>query len=166
MARRATLTTVSRPDAEVADSVFSRTSIPSTPVFTAGEQTYIDKVKELEERFTPKSSRPRKKKQKKKKVVKRKRKTTEKRERKTPAIQLSKVIKGRGGVSVARGRTLRSLLRGVWWIKEPLFKLMRKGAVKLVDGHLLNKKTTLMSLLKNIPMSRMPLVDVIANKMM
>ena len=58
--------------------------------------------------------------------------------------------------------TLHSLLKHVWWMKKPLLKILKTS--KLVDGKFLHKKTTLRSLMNSIPLSRIPLVDLLGNK--
>ena len=159
MSRRAVLTTVTAPVDE--DPIFPQSSLSETPVFTQGEQTYIDKVKELEERFT---------KPKKKRVATKPKKSIKTRETrkmvKSPrkkAFKLSEVIKGRHGVPITKATTLRSLIRNVWWGRKSLMEMLQPN-MKLVDGQFLNKRTTLWSLLKQIPMSKLPLVDVVSNK--
>ena len=150
MSRRVALTTVAAAPA---------TEVPfldASPVLTQGKQTYIDKVKELEARFKPKTKRS---KSKKKKTNKRKKKVCSPKKR---AFNLSDIIKGRQGVVVRKGTTLRSLVRHVGWGKTPRLQFLPH--VKLVDGQYLNKRTTLLSLVKHIPMSRQPLIDLIGNK--
>ena len=154
MSRRAVLTTVAAPiEADPPSSFLSE-----TPVFTQGEQTYIDKIKELEERFTkPKRSRKTK--------TKTKAKTKQRKRVKSPrkkAFKLSQIIKGRHGIPITKAMTLRSLIRHVSWGRKSLMELLQPN-VKLVDGQFLNKRTTLSSLLKNIPMSKLPLVDVVVS---
>ena len=155
MARRATLTSVTP---ETSDAVFQETSVPD---FTQGEQRFIDKVKELEARFD-KSGRKGTKTRKHKPKRKQTRKTTTPKKR---AFEPSSVIKGHGGVTVKKSTTLRSLLRGVWWIKKPLLELLNKR-VRLVNDQFLNKRTTLLSLVRSMPLAKKPLVDLIVNKML
>ena len=61
--------------------------------------------------------------------------------------------------------TLRSLVRDVWWGRKPLLELLNKR-VRLVNGQFLNKRTTLLSLVRSMPMAKKPLVDVIVNKIL
>ena len=131
----------------------------------AGEQTHVDKVQELEERFTkPHKSRKTKKP---KEVAKKTPKTMKKTSRSGPPKRVfnpSDMIKGQRGIPVTKGTTLRSFIRMVWWGRKPLVELLRKS-VRLVDGQFFNKRTTLLSLMRNVPCAKKPLVDVmIANK--
>ena len=163
MSRRAVLTTVTAP--VPVESVFQSTM--DTPVLTQGEQTYIDKVKELEERYAKPNKKKKKRKTKSKnrtsvKTITKKKKKQVKSPRKK-AFKLSQVIKGRHGVPITKATTLRSLIRHVWWGRKSLMELLQPN-VKLVDGQFLNKRTTLSSLMKQIPMSKVPLVDVVSNK--
>ena len=158
MSRRAVLTTVATPT-EV-DPLFQPSDV-SDPVLTQGEQRYIDKVKELEERYTKPKKRTKRNKSV-KKVTKRKKKSVPKKK----AFQLSQVIKGRHGVPITKATTLRSLMRHVKWGKKPLMELLN-NRVRLVDDQFLNKRTTLLSLVRSMPMAKKPLVDVIvANKIL
>ena len=161
MSRRTVLTSVASPVAT--DVVFQ----PSPPVLTQGEQTYIDKVKELEERYAkkPKNKTTKKKRTTPKHSVKRvtKKKKKEVKSPRKKAFKLSQVIKGRHGIPITKATTLRSLMRHVRWGRKTLMELLQPN-VKLVDGQFLNKRTTLSSLLKQIPMSKLPLVDVVSNK--
>ena len=168
MTRRATLTSVTPATAsEAIDLVFRDTQLPE---FTQGEQTYIDKVKELEERFAKPASRkgrkttPKGRRKSNKKMTKKKKKTKTGGPKRR-AFEPSAIIKGHGGVPVKKNTTLRSLLRGLWWGRKPLLEFLNKG-VRLVNGPFLNKRTTLLSLMRNIPMAKKPLVDVIVNKML
>ena len=149
MSRRATLTTAAP---ATVDPVFQTT----LPDFTQGEQTYIDKVKELEDRFTKPKTGKKQRKVTKRKIVK----TLKKR-----AFNPSDIIKGSSGVPVKKNTTLRSLIRGVWWGRKPLLTLLGKH-IRLVDGQFFNKRTTLLSLMRNLPKAKKPLVDVIVNKML
>ena len=163
MSRRAVLTTVTAPVVET--PLFPQPTATETPVFTQGEQTYIDKVKELEERFT----KPKKTKKTKKRGVTKPKKSGKTRDTRKgarsprkKAFKLSEVIKGRHGIPITKATTLRSLIRHVWWGRKSLMELLQPD-VKLVDGQFLNKRTTLSSLLKHIPLSKRPLVDVVSN---
>ena len=163
MSRRAVLPTVAAPETVIEDPVFRPST--ATPVLTQGEQTYIDKVKELEERYT-KPKRRRKTKTSASKIVK-----PSKRERKVAksprkkAFKSSQVIKGRHGVPITFATTLKSLVGKVWWGRKSLMELLNKR-VRLVNDQFLNKRTTLLSLVRSMPMAKKPLVDVIVNKML
>ena len=160
MARRATLTSVPLGEASPPplDGIFDA---PSAPHFTDGEKRYVEKVKELEARFS-KKGRPRKTK-KAKRIAKKKRGRD--RVLKRRAFDPSSVIKGHGGVQVKKNTTLKSLLRGVWWIGKPLLSLLNKR-VRLVNDQFLNKRTTLLSLVRSMPLAKKPLVDLFVNKML
>ena len=156
MSRRAVLTTVTAP--VPVDPVFQQTLDAEThPVLTQGEQTYVAKVKELEERYA-KTSKNNKKKKKNKRTTLKQVKSPRKK-----AFKLSQVIKGRHGVPITKATTLKSLIRQVGWGRKTLMELLNKR-VRLVDGQFLNKRTTLLSLVRSMPMSKVPLVDVISNK--
>ena len=149
MARRVALETVETPSA----------TIDMTPVLTQGEQTYVNKVKELEARFSGKPSKKSRASQKTKTV---KAKSKQAKQPMNHAFHLSNVMKGRKGVVIHKGTTLWSLVRQFPWTKTPMLNLLTTR-VKLLDGHL-NKRTTLLSLLKNLPESKLPLLDMIGNK--
>ena len=129
----------------------STPAAPMQPTLTQGEQTFIDKVKELEARFT----KPSKRTGKTKKV-----KTTRTGPKKR-AFNLSDIVKGRGGLALKPSTTLKNLLRHMPLGKTPLLKILKQD--KLIDGRL-NKRTTLLSLVRQLPMSKKPLVDIIGNK--
>ena len=154
MSRSATLTPVAETDP--VDAVFETETPPPTPVFAEGEQTYIHKA-----RYSRKTKRQplKKTRQNKRSQVVRQR---EVKEPKKKAFRHSDVIKGGGGVMPSWATTLHSLLKHVWWMKKPLLKILKTG--KLVDGKFLHKKTTLRSLMNSIPLSRIPLVDLLGNK--
>ena len=154
MSRRAVLTTVTDPVAT--DTVFQPTL--DTSVLTQGEQTYIDKVKELEERY----AKPNKKKKRKTKSKKSVKNLTKSKRPRKKAFQLSQVIKGRHGIPITKATTFKSLIRHVRWGKKPLLELLNKR-VRLVEDHFLNKRTSLLSLVRSIPMAKVPLVDVIVS---
>ena len=156
MARRATLTSVP-PEETTTTPIEDVFKAPSAPHFTLGEQRYVNKVKELEARYDKKGRQRQKKKEKKNKK--------RKRVMKKRAFDPSRVIKGHGGVPVKKSTTLRSLLRGVWWIKKPLLTLLNKR-VRLVNDQFLNKRTTLLSLVRSMPLAKKPLVDLFVNKML
>ena len=149
MARRVALEKVETPSA----------TIDMTPVLTQGEQTYVNKVKELEARFSGKPSKKSRASQKTKTV---KAKPKQPKKPMNRAFRLSNVMKGRKGVTIHKGTTLRSLVRHLPWSKTPLLNLLTTR-VKLLDGHL-NKRTMLLSFLKNVPESKLPLLDMIGNK--
>ena len=159
MPRRVALTTAAAAATPATESLPDGTA-GETDV--QGEQTYIDKVKEVEERFT----RPTSRKTKPKKEAKKGRKTKNAtRSLKKRAFDPSDIIKGKRGIPVKKSTTLRSLVRSVWWGRKPLLELLRKS-VRLMDGQFLNKRTTLLSLMRNVPFAKRPLVDVIVNKML
>ena len=152
MSRRVALTTLTA--APTAQPI-----LDMQPVLTKGEQTYIDKVKELEARFSGKPSKKSPASQKTKTV---KVKSKQAKQPMNRAFHLSNVMKGRKGVVIHKGTTLWSLVRQLPWTKTPMLNLLTTR-VKLLDGHL-NKRTTLLSLLKNLPESKLPLLDMIGNK--
>ena len=115
------------------------------PTLTQGEQSFIDKVKELEARFTRPST------------TKKTKKTTPKRR----AFHLSDIVKGRGGVTLQRTTTLKTLLTHIPLGKKPLLQMLSQD--KLIDGRL-NKRTTLSSLVRQLPLSKKPLLDILGNK--
>ena len=117
------------------------------PTLTQGEQSFIDKVKDLEARFTQPSA-----------TTKKTKKTTPKRR----AFQPSDIVKGRGGVALKRGTTLKTLLTHMPLGKTPLLQMLAQD--KLVNGTSLNKRTTLTSLVRQLPLSKKPLLDILGNK--
>ena len=122
MSRRATLTPVAQPDP--IDPVFKAETSSPTPILTEGEQTYIDKVKELEARYSRKNKRqPLKKKRKSKKQPKVARQR-EVKEPKKKAFRHSDVIKGHGGIMPTWSTALHSLLKSIWCMKKPLLKIL------------------------------------------
>ena len=170
MARRVGLTTViSRFPPQ--EGFAPPPSTPTTslgPDFTDGELTSINKVKDLEARYGEKTKQQQQpspktmKTKKKKKMLKPKTTVTTKKNKSKPsfksprkkALALAQVIKGHKGVAVSKSTTLRSLIRKVWWAS---FRLVG-------DGDFLNKKTMLLSLMRNVPFAKQPLVNLLGNK--